>query len=173
VKNLYLYLIVFVSGASVLAIEILGTRILGPFYGVSLFLWSALITITLAALSVGYIIGGRLADKGPTIRHLCLIIAVAGTWLIIIPWIKYPILDTAHPFGLRFSVLVAAFLLFAVPLTLLGMVGPYAIKLNTSSIKEVGRISGNIFAISTIASVFVYQETFLQYPLLQVYSLHS
>ena len=153
-KNLYLYLIVFVSGASVLAIEILGTRILGPFYGVSLFLWSALITVTLAALSVGYLIGGRLADKGPTIRRLCLIIAVAGTWLLIIPWIKYPILDAANPFGLRFAVLVAAFLLFAVPLTLLGMVGPYAIRLRTSSVKEVGRISGNIFAISTVASVF-------------------
>ena len=153
-RNLYLYFLVFVSGGSVLAIEILGTRILGPFYGVSLFLWSALITVALAALSIGYMIGGRLADKGPTIRHLCLIIAVAGAWLIIIPWIKYPILDTANPFGLRFAVLVAAFLLFAFPLTLLGMVGPYAIKLNTSSIKEVGRISGNIFAISTIASVF-------------------
>ena len=59
-----LYLAVFVSGASVLALEILGTRILGPFYGVSLFLWSALITVTLAALSVGYVVGGRLADRG-------------------------------------------------------------------------------------------------------------
>ncbi len=53
-KNIFLYVIVFTGGASVLAIEILGTRILGPFYGVSLFLWSALITVTLIALSIGY-----------------------------------------------------------------------------------------------------------------------
>ena len=64
-KNGYIYLAVTASGASVLAIEILGTRILGPFYGVSLFLWSALITVTLAALSLGYAIGGRWADNGP------------------------------------------------------------------------------------------------------------
>ena len=56
-----LYIVVFVSGAAVLAIEILGTRILGPFYGVSLFLWSALITVTLLALSVGYALETRLA----------------------------------------------------------------------------------------------------------------
>jgi hypothetical protein len=62
--SLYLYSVVFISGAAVLAIEILGTRILAPFYGVSLFLWSALIAVTLAALSVGYAVGGRLADKG-------------------------------------------------------------------------------------------------------------
>ncbi len=59
-----LYVIVFISGAVVLAIEIVGTRVLGPFYGVSLFLWSALITVTLAALSVGYAVGGRWADRG-------------------------------------------------------------------------------------------------------------
>ena len=58
-KDFILYVIVFVAGAAVLALEILGTRILGPFYGVSLFLWSALITVTLIALSVGYAVGGR------------------------------------------------------------------------------------------------------------------
>ena len=69
-KNLYLYVVVFLAGAAVLAIELLGTRILGPFYGVSLFLWSALITVTLIALSVGYALGGRWADKGPTMLRL-------------------------------------------------------------------------------------------------------
>jgi hypothetical protein len=62
-----LYLVVFVAGAAVLAIEILGTRILGPFYGVSLFLWSALITVTLIALSAGYAVGGCWADRGATL----------------------------------------------------------------------------------------------------------
>jgi hypothetical protein len=65
IKNGCLYAIVFIAGASILAIEILGTRILGPFYGVSLFLWSALITVTLAALSLGYAVGGQRADKTP------------------------------------------------------------------------------------------------------------
>lgn len=152
-KNLYLYFVVFISGAAVLAIEILGTRILGPFYGVSLFLWSALITVTLAALSIGYVIGGHWADKGATVSRLCIMMSGAGGWLILSPWIKEPVILLSEPFGLRFAVLVASFILFAPPLTLLGMVIPYAIKLRTTSLDEVGRTAGNLYAISTIASV--------------------
>ena len=63
-KRPLLLLVVAVSGAAVLSLELLGTRLLGPFYGVSLFLWSALISVTLAALAVGYALGGRQADRG-------------------------------------------------------------------------------------------------------------
>jgi spermidine synthase len=71
----------------------------------------------------------------------------------LIPWIKRPVLALTEPLGLRFAVLVAAFVLFAPPLTLLGMVSPYAIKLKTVSLEEVGRSAGNLYAISTVASV--------------------
>lgn len=152
-KHLLLYAIVAISGGSVLAVEILGTRILGPFYGVSLFLWSALISITLAALSLGYVLGGRWADRGASFARLSLILIGAGLWLVLVPWLRYPVLLLLEPLGLRFAVLAAATLLFFVPLTLLGMVSPYAIKLRTASLQEVGRSAGNIYAISTIASV--------------------
>ena len=112
IKNSHLYIVVSISGASVLALEILGTRILGPFYGVSLFLWSALITVTLAALSAGYAIGGRWADKGATIFRFCSLLMGAGLWILLIPLIKRPLLFIAEPFGLRFAVLAAAFILF-------------------------------------------------------------
>jgi len=149
----YLYILVFISGGAVLALEILGTRILGPFYGVSLFLWSALITITLVALSAGYAIGGRWADKNPKMSKLLYIVAGAGVWTLFIPWLKQPVLIVAEPFGLRVAVLLAAFILFAPPLTLLGMVSPYAIKVRASSMNVVGRTAGNLYAISTIGSV--------------------
>jgi spermidine synthase len=152
-KNGFIYIIVTVSGASVLAIEILGTRILGPFYGVSLFLWSALISVTLAALSLGYAVGGRWADKGPTLSRLSLLLLLAGVWVLAIPWLKRPVLLLAEPFGLRFAVLTAATVLFFPPLALLGMVSPYAIRLKASGIEVVGRTAGNLYAVSTIASV--------------------
>ncbi len=152
-KNLYLVVIVFVSGGAVLAVELLGTRILGPFYGVSLFLWSALITVTLVALSVGYAVGGRWADRGPRFSHLCYLIAGAGAWLLVLPWLRMPALEIAETIGLRFAVLAAAFLLFAPPLTLLGMVSPYAIRLRASSLGEVGRTAGDLYAVSTIGGV--------------------
>ncbi|MCZ6485480.1 MAG: fused MFS/spermidine synthase [Acidobacteria bacterium] len=152
-KDLYIYLVVFLAGAAVLAIELLGTRILGPFYGVSLFLWSALITVTLIALSIGYALGGRWADRGATMTRLYFIIAGAGLWTLFIPWIQRPVLVITEPFSLRLAVLAAAFVLFVPPLTLLGMVSPYAIKLRASNLSIVGRTAGDLYAISTVGSV--------------------
>jgi len=152
-RHLPLYTIVFVSGAVVLAIEILGTRVLGPFYGVNLFLWSALITVTLAALSLGYVVGGRRADRNPRYSVLGTTLAIAGLWLLASIWLKRPVLTAVEPLGLRGAVLVSSFLLFFVPLTLLGMTSPYAIRLRAESLGEVGRTSGDIYAISTVASV--------------------
>jgi spermidine synthase len=171
-KHKYLYFSICVSGASVLAIEILGTRILGPFYGVSLFLWSALITVTLAALSAGYALGGRWADKGATYPRLSSLLAGAGVWLVAVPWIRSPLLHLAEPFGLRFAALVAALILFFVPLMLLGMVSPYAIKLRASSLDEIGRSAGNLYAVSTVASVVAALATgFFLIPSVGVYRL--
>jgi spermidine synthase len=148
-----LYVVVFIAGAAVLALEILGTRILGPFYGVSLFLWSALIAATLIALSIGYAVGGRWADRGPTLSRLYGVLAAAGVWTLLIPWLKRPVLMLAEPFGLRAAVLVSACTLFVPPLMLLGMVSPYAIRLRASSLDVVGRSAGDLYAVSTVGSV--------------------
>ncbi len=164
-KSRYLYALVFIAGAAVLAVEILGTRILGPFYGMSLFLWSALITVTLASLSVGYVLGGRWADQGPKLARLCYVLAAAGVWLLLVPVLRHPVLVVAEPFGLRVAVLVATFILFAPPLTLLGMVSPYAIRLKAEHLSEVGRTAGDLYALSTIGSVIAALATgFLLIP---------
>ena len=152
-KNFYLHSTVVIGGASVLALEILGTRIIGPFYGVSLYLWSVLITVTLLSLSVGYSFGGKLADKYPAFNRLNTIIAIAGIWVLLIPWIKHPLLSSVEPMGLRPAVLLATFVLFFPPLTLLGMVSPYALKLKATEIQNLGRTAGNLYALSTFASV--------------------
>ena len=152
-SHIFLYVIVSMSGAAVLAIELLGTRVLGPFYGVSLFLWSALISVTLAALSAGYALGGRIADRRGTLKGLAFILAAAGVWICIIPLLRHPVILLLEPLGLRITVLLAATILFFPPLMLLGMVSPWAVKLKTSSLSEVGRSAGNLYAISTIASV--------------------
>ncbi len=148
-----IYLLVTMAGAAVLAIELLGTRILGPFYGVSLYLWSALITVTLLSLSLGYFLGGRAADRGATLKRLALLLAGAGLWLMLVPLLKKPLLLALQPIGLRPAVLLAALLLFAPPLTLLGMVSPYALKLKTRQMAELGRTAGTLAALSTLASV--------------------
>lgn len=149
----YIYCCISIGGAAILAIEILGTRILGPFYGVSLYLWSALITVTLAALSLGYYIGGHLADRGASPGGLGVFFVASGIWMLIVPIFRGGILEALEPIGLRPAVLAGAVLLFFPPLMLLGMVSPYAIKLKTRTLGELGRSAGNLYAASTLASV--------------------
>jgi len=151
--NIYIYFAVSVCGASILAIEILGTRIIGPFYGVDLYLWTSLIGVTLAALSAGYAAGGRLADRGPKLERLCWLIGLSGLWVVVIPWLRHPVLATTESAGLRTAVLVTATILFFPPLVLLGMASPYAIRLKASNLDVVGRTAGNLYAVSTAASV--------------------
>jgi len=171
-KQFYIYLAVIVSGASVLALEILGTRILAPFYGSSIYLWSALIGVTLAALSLGYTIGGRLADKNATFKQFSVIIGLAGLWISFIPALRSPVLSLTEGFGLRTAVLLTATVLFFLPLTLLGMVSPYAIRLKVASLSVVGRTAGNLYAISTVASVIAALITgFILIPHVGVYRL--
>jgi len=168
-KRPALFVVVSLSGASVLVLEILGTRVLGPFYGVSLFLWSALIAVTLAALASGYALGGRWASRDPRAGRLALVLAFAGLWVLAIPWLRGPVVHAAAGFGLRGAVLIAALLLFFPPLALLGVVSPYAIRLATRSVDEVGRVAGDLFAISTLASVAAAVATgFLLIPTLGV-----
>ncbi len=152
-KKHYTLIAIAVGGAVVLALEILGTRILGPFYGVSIFLWSALLTVTLAALSIGYAVGGAVADRRSTLLTPAWILFVSGIWILLIPLMTAPVLRLSEPVGLRFAVLAAAAILFLPPLTLLGMLTPIVLRLRVSGMESVGKVSGTVFAVSTLASV--------------------
>ena len=113
------------TGALVMVIEILGARIIGPFFGVSLYVWTALISVTLLALALGYAAGGWLADRQPSAALLYGLIGLAGCWLILLPGFKAPVLEAAMPAGLRLGCFFAASLLFGIPLFLLGQFKPF------------------------------------------------
>lgn len=151
--RLGLYLTVFITGAAVMVVELLGTRMIAPFYGTSLYVWSSLISVTMIALAVGYFIGGRLADR-PKRLGLSLLIALAALAILLIPWLTRPVLLATDPLGLRLGAFVSALLLFSPSLALLGMVGPLAIKLATAALDAIGKSTGSIYAISTFGSVF-------------------
>jgi len=151
-KPWLLYLVVTLSGGAVMILELLGTRIIGPFYGVSLYVWSALIAVTLIALALGYYIGGYLADRLPSIRLEHLLLGASGTTAII-PFIAGPVLVATDHLGMRIGGFTAALLLFTLPLTCMAMVGPFAIKQATRAMEGIGRAVGSIYAISTVGSV--------------------
>ncbi len=147
-----LFLTVFTTGASVMVIELLGTRMIAPFYGASLYVWSSLISVTMIALAVGYFVGGRWADSAKR-TGLSLIIALAALFTLLIPWATRSVLLATDPLGLRAGAFVSSLILFSPSLTLLGMVGPFAIKLSTSKLDGVGNSAGSIYAVSTVGSV--------------------
>ncbi|MGZ8919276.1 MAG: fused MFS/spermidine synthase, partial [Methylobacter sp.] len=146
-----LYLTIFLTGASVMVIELLGTRMIAPFYGTSLYVWSSLISVTMIALALGYFVGGRWADRTKR-TGLSLIIALAALFTLLIPWATRFVLMATDPLGLRAGAFLSALVLFSPSLTMLGMVGPFAIKLSTSRLDGIGSSSGNIYAVSTIGS---------------------
>ena len=151
--HLFLYVIVSVTGAAVMMIELMGTRIIGPFYGVSLFVWSSLISVTLLALAIGYYVGGILADRQGIVR-LSHIIFVAAVFTGISPLMSASVLSVTNSFGLRVGAFTSAFILFMPCLMLLGMAGPFVIKMATSRLEGVGFVVGSVYAVSTLGSVF-------------------
>ena len=148
----WLYLTVFLTGASVMVIELLGTRLIAPFYGASLYVWSSLISVTMIALAIGYFVGGRWADCAQR-TGLSLIIALSGLFTLLIPWVTRSVLLATDPLGLRGGAFVSALVLFSPSLTMLGMVSPFAIKLATTRLEGIGTSSGSIYAVSTVGSV--------------------
>ena len=154
-QSLSLYIIVFVCGAVLMAFEMVGSRILAPRFGNTIFVWGSLIGVFLAALSLGYLVGGRLADWVPKFSLLGGIIAVAGLLILVVPlyapaccgWI-----DRAGP-GQRMNPLYASLLLFFAPSVLLGMVSPFAIRLQARSVATVGNVAGRLYALSTLGSI--------------------
>ncbi|MBF0127922.1 MAG: fused MFS/spermidine synthase, partial [Magnetococcales bacterium] len=140
-------------GALVMMIEILGSRVVGPFYGVGLFVWTSLIAVTLLALAMGYVIGGRLADRLRAERLLPWPIALAGLLLVSLPFWKGALLTATHPLGLRLGAFVSTLLLFGPPLLLLGCVTPLIVKIAAPDRERLGRVVGGLTALSTLGSV--------------------
>lgn len=150
----FLVLTAFACGSLVMVIEVLGSRVIGPFFGVSLFVWTSLISVAMISLASGYAIGGILADRRPSADYLYGIIGLAGVFAILIPFLKVPVLKMAMVFGLRAGAFVSSFVLFAPSLVLLGCVSPYLIKIVASEVRSIGRTVGSFYACSTIGSVF-------------------
>jgi len=145
---------VFVTGACVLVIEIIGTRLLSPFFGSGIYTWSTLISVTLAALALGYWFGGHLADRRPDSRLLYALCLLAGCWTVLTPQLARLILPVLFVVEeLRLAVLVAGMALFFPNLFLLGAIGPFAIRLITQHPSFIGTSSGRIFAVSTVGSL--------------------
>ena len=146
---------VFICGALVMIYEITGSRIVAPYLGTSTYIWTSLIGVILGALSLGYWIGGRAADKNPSIRILASAIFTAGGLVSLTILSKDVLLQliSSTPIGTEFKSILAAVLIFAPASVALGFVIPYASKLRVVSLDMTGRTVGRLYALSTIGSI--------------------
>ncbi len=154
-----LIVLVFVAGACSLAVELSASRLLAPYFGTSLFVWANLIGLILLYLTIGYYVGGRLADRFPRPGVLYLLTTVAAFLIGVIPFISRPILSwsltsfATYSISVFYGSLVAVIFLFAIPMILLGCVSPFAIRLRIEQVGRSGHTAGQLYAISTAGSI--------------------
>jgi predicted membrane-bound spermidine synthase len=152
-------LVAAVVGAASLGAEIAAARLLAPYFGASTIVWANTIATVLVALSAGYWVGGRLADRDATLRGLCRLVLGAAGLLAVVPFVAGPFLreavdalDTIQA-GAFVGSLLGVLVLVAAPVLLLGAVAPYAVRLSVSTVEEAGRVTGRLYAISTLGSL--------------------
>ena len=154
-----LRLIVFVVGAGSLGAEISAARLLAPYFGASTIIWANTIATVLVALSAGYAVGGKLADRRADISGLCAIVLAASALLALVPFVADPFLRLsvralgALSVGGFLGSLAAVLVLVAVPVMLLGAIAPYANRLSVDRVTDTGTVTGRLYAISTAGSL--------------------
>jgi spermidine synthase len=152
-------LLVFVVGAGSLGAEIAGARLLAPYFGASTVVWANTIAIVLTALSIGYWIGGRLADRRPEKRVMLVVVECAAIGTALVPLLGRPFLGEAVnaldkiAAGAFLGSLLGVSVLLAVPVLLMGTVAPFAIRLSVTSLEQAGQVAGRLYAISTVGSL--------------------
>lgn len=145
--------LVFVSGAVLMGLEMVASRILAIHFGSSIYVWGAIIGVFLAALSGGYMLGGRIADAKPSFFVLNAIVFAAGCWLLLIPFYAHPLCRSLVGTGERTGPLLGTLLVFAGPSVLMGIVSPFAVRLAARAVEKMGNVSGQLYALSTVGSI--------------------
>jgi predicted membrane-bound spermidine synthase len=158
-QRLVLHLLAFMGGAATMSVEMCASRLLAPYFGNSLPVWGALIGLLLAYLAMGYVLGGRLADRHPRASLLYQLAAWAGFLIGLIPYVARPILRYAvvglagYEAGAILGSLFGVLALFAVPVVLLGCISPFVMRLSVQDTASSGNVAGRIYALSTLGSL--------------------
>jgi len=158
-SNRFLYLLVFVVGIATLGAEIAAARLMAPFFGASTIVWANTIGVVLVALSVGYWLGGRLGDRYPNVRRLCLTMLGAAILLALVPLVAQPFFEISVgaldeiEAGAFVGSLFAVLFLIAIPVGLAGTCAPWAIRLSVADVEHAGAVAGRLYAISTVGSL--------------------
>lgn len=147
-------LLAFTSGFIIMSVELLGGRILAPYFGSSIYVWGSVISIFMVALSVGYLIGGRLSVLSPNLGRYGLFFLLAALGLLPIVFFANQAMDAVFAAidDPRYGSLLASTLLFFIPTAILGMIAPYSVRLMVNNTDHSGQVAGGLYFVSTLGS---------------------
>ncbi len=153
-RNATVLVLAFTSGFIIMSIELLGGRILAPYFGSSIYVWGSIITVFMVALSVGYLIGGQLSLHRPNLARYGLFFVAAAVMATptiafgdaLMDWVFERIADP------RYGSLMAATILFFIPTAILGMIAPYSVRLLVTESHSSGKVAGGLYFVSTLGS---------------------
>jgi len=149
------FLLAFVEGATVMAVELVGAKMMTPYYGSSLIVWTTVIGITLLCLTIGYYLGGRLSMKYKPQNLVFVQLMISAVLIGLMPIIAHAILKFTGDFNFYVGGVLSAILLFGLPLISLGSTSPVIILLATNDVKKSGKNAGLVYSISTIGGIFM------------------
>ncbi|MCF2899193.1 fused MFS/spermidine synthase [Pseudoalteromonas sp. OFAV1] len=152
--NALIYFLAFSSGFCIMGIELLGGRILAPYFGSSVHIWGSIITVFMLSLSIGYLLGGKLSTRNPSLTKYGLIFFVASIMVVPIVLFSEPIMTFifTHVEDSRYGSLLASTALFFIPTTILGMISPYSVRLLVTDHEKSGQVAGGLYFVSTLGS---------------------
>jgi len=152
--NALIYFLAFSSGFSIMGIELLGGRILAPYFGSSVHIWGSIITVFMLSLSFGYLLGGKLSIRHPSLTKYGLIFLVASIMVLPIALFAEPIMAFifSHIEDSRYGSLLVSTALFFIPTIILGMISPYSVRLLVTNSERSGQVAGGLYFVSTLGS---------------------
>ena len=154
-KKYKLEIIVFLSGAIGMGLELIAARVLSPYVGSSNVVWTSIIGIILASMSIGYWIGGQKADTNAGLDSISKILLMAALLTSIIPVLEIILVRNIAELiqNLIIAAVISAIITFSIPSFILAMISPFVVKIKSNASKEIGTVSGRISALSTIGSI--------------------
>ena len=152
--NALIYFLAFSSGFCIMGFELLGGRILASFFGSSVHIWGSIITVFMLSLSIGYLLGGKLSTRNPTLTKYGAIFFIASIMVIPIVMFAEPIMAFifSHIEDSRYGSLLASMALFFIPTIILGMISPYSVRLLVTDHEKSGQVAGGLYFVSTLGS---------------------
>ncbi len=150
----FLLLSAFIEGSALMAVEILSSKIIAPYYGSSLYVWASIIGVTMGGLAIGYFLGGVFSEKKiNTTNKLMILFVISSLLLFLMPYISFWIMNSTLHLEIRTGIFLSCFVFMLPPIICFGMVSPILIRLLTSNAERIGASSGIIYTISTLGGI--------------------